>query len=242
MPDTPPTPTRQSTVAAIADRSNRSFIPIRRQFVQIDKGPGPLATFVTNNDERGLDLYMMVLTACSHEPYDVALPAAVWGRALGLNPFQQRVTAAISKVWSRLEERRLIERGRSGRWAQVTLLREDGSGDTYTRPDGRSVADRFFKVDHRYWHDRWFERLDLPGKAMLLIALSLGPGFYLPQERGPEWYGVSADTVGRGFAELEDMGLITYVKRFKEAPLSPVGYTEERRWTLQAPFGSESSG
>lgn len=236
MDEKPPTPTRQSTVSAIAERSGRPFIPIRREFVQVNRGPGPLATFVRNGDQRGLCLYLLVLTACSSAPFDVALPGSAWGRALGLDPSQQRVTAAVSKVWSRLEDRNLIERGRSGRWAQVTLLREDGSGRPYTRPDGKAKADRFFKVPHELWLDRWYERLDLPGMAVLLIARSLRPGFYLPQERAPEWYGISPETAGRGFAELQDVGLIEYVQTFKTAPLSPVGYTEQRQYTLKGAF------
>ena len=33
---------------------------------------------------------------------------------------------------------------------------------------------------------------------MLLIALSLRPGFPLPYERGPAWYGLSADSTEKG--------------------------------------------
>ncbi len=46
------------------------------------------------------------------------------------------------------------------------------------------------------------ETLSLPGKAVLLIAHSLRPGFALPVEKAPEWYGISADTAQRGLAEL----------------------------------------
>ena len=58
-----------------------------------------------------------------------------------------------------------------------------------------------------------------------------------PQEKGPEWYGMSADTISRGITGLKEHNLLLVNKTFKLAPLSPVGYTEENRYTLAAPFG-----
>ena len=52
---------------------------------------------------------------------------------------------------------------------RVTLLREDGSGNAYTRP-GKGNTDRFLRLSHRFWLDGWYERLDLPATAMLLVA------------------------------------------------------------------------
>ncbi|MGH8900114.1 MAG: hypothetical protein ACRDYA_00135 [Egibacteraceae bacterium] len=114
-------------------------------------------------------------------------------RRAGVSP------GAVSKIWTRLEGRKLIERGkRHGRTASIVLKREDGSGEDYTRPTGRG-GDTFFKLPHAFWLDGWHEKLDLPATAMLLIALSRLDGFSLPYEKAKDWYGVSRDSAKDGF-------------------------------------------
>ena len=180
------------------------------------------------------------MTATSSEPWNISLPAAVWARALDIEV--ARPAAAVSKVWKRLERRDLIHRRRSGRQADITVLREDGSGEPYTRPKGKQRADRYLKLDHQYWTGDWYQRLSLAGKAMLLVALAEKPGFQLPYERAPAWYGLSPDTVQRGFDELLAAELINYDSRYRAEPLSAIGYTEVRTWWLQAPFAIEGAG
>jgi hypothetical protein len=149
--------------------------------------------------------------------------------------------STISKLWLRIERRGLIERRRRKRQAEVHLLREDGSGQPYTNPG--SVGDRHLKLPHAFWTHgpdddvRWFETLTLPEIAMLLIARSLADGFRLPLEDVPEWYGISADTAGRGLRGLADRDVLEVRKAFKKAPLAPQGYTAEHHYTLQPPFG-----
>jgi len=66
----------------------------------------------------------------------------------------------------------------------VVLRCEAGRGDPYTRPR-TATDDRWFNLPYDYWPQGWREKLNLPGKAMLLIALSLTtnfPCFYLPGE------------------------------------------------------------
>jgi hypothetical protein len=235
------------TVDAIVIASKRrGHFRIRREFFQqIENGvpvPGPIAPLVKAGDLRALQLYLLLLTKASSEPWDSALPATVWARALGL-PLPETKTArsTISKIWLRLERHGLVTRSRSKRWADVFLLREDGSGLPYTSPG--KVGDHYIRVPLALWSTgpdesrRWYQVLSLPELAVLLIARSLSDGFWLPYERGPEWYGISADTIGRGMASLSKHELIHIDKTFKKAPLSAVGYTEERRYTLQPPFG-----
>ncbi|MBS4009549.1 MAG: hypothetical protein KGZ72_02215 [Roseovarius sp.] len=235
-----PVATGQQTVAAMAQRSGRTFIPIRSQFVQAERTAadvaraGPLSVFVRSGDHRGLLAYLLVLTVASKEPWDARYPAAVWARALDIDV--QRPAAAMSKVWKRLQDRNLVARQRHRRQAEVTPLREDASGDPYTRPVGARSHDRYLKLDHAFWEDGWYARLGLPAVAMLLVALAEKQGFELPYERGPDWYGVSADTVYRGFRELNREGLLTYTVRYRPEPLSEVGSVEVRRWYVQDPF------
>jgi hypothetical protein len=189
---------------------------------------------VSSGRETGLDLYLLTLLAASAPPYTVAHPAGVWARLLGVAS-ESTAASAISKQWKWLEEEQLVQRvGRRGRWTNIRILSEDGSGRPYR---ATLSGGRWFQVPFEYWTDNWFGKLNLPGKAVLLIALSLLDDFVLPEEKGPAWYGVSADSVGRGLRALQDHGLLTVRKLQKPAPSAPRGFTVERHYTLQKPFG-----
>lgn len=248
MPLELPESTADETVDGLVAASRRlGGFPLRREFLQQaddhdQRIPGPLASLVVTGDRRALLLYLLLVTKASSAPWDARLPAAVWARALGVDlPTTKTAASTISKAWLRLERRQLVRRARSKRLAVVTLLREDGSGREYTSPG--EVGDRFFKVPLALWGQgpepggRWYRELRLPELAVLLIGLSLADGFRLPVEQGPDWYGVSADTIGRGIAGLAERGLLRTDKLFKKAPLSAVGYTAEHHYTLLSPFG-----
>lgn len=234
-------------------RSNRSAVPIRKTFAQrkTENGyvEGPLADLVRRKDDRGLQAYLLLhALASSPNPdtgrWDATLNSQTWGRALGLSR-QQDNSAALSKVWRRLEKANLIGRQGGGRLATVYLKCEDGQGGDYSHPADHK--ERYFQLPHEFWTDgeRWYETLSLAARGMLLIALSLTPkkrrknwsGFVLPMERTPDWYGLSADSAQRGLAELRNCGLITWDRRYKRAPLAPLGFTEERHYFLERPFG-----
>lgn len=235
------------TRSALLERSKRDFAPIRKIFVQAPAGSesrhGPLADFVRGRDLRGLQalLFLLGLISSSDEErgWSSTLPIQVWARAFGttVNANQESASTAVSKVLARLEKRGLVQRTRVGRSrnVRVTLLREDGSGDPYTRP-GKGNADRFLKLPHAYWTDGWWERLDLPATAMLLVALHEPDGFVLPTDRVPEWYGWSADTAERGFAKLVEKGALAKAGHWVKAPLSPSGKTWTNRYYLRLPF------
>ena len=241
-----PAANEAETRAALLDRSKRDFAPVNKLFVQAPPGStcrhGPLATFVRNRDMRGLHAYMLLLAVTSSgdspDGWSTTLPIGVWARAFGTTRYAAPASAAsaVSKILTRLERRALITRQRHGRQRKirVTLLREDGSGQPYTRP-GKDNPDRFLRLPHSFWRDGWHERLDLPATAMLLVALHEKNNFELPAERVPEWYGWSADTAERGLAALEHHGLITRTTRLKKAPLSPTGQTKVNRY-LREPF------
>lgn len=232
----PPPPSAAETVAEMCRRSGRSATPIRSSFVQQPPGsqdrPSVLADFVTRGDRRGLEALLLVLTVASSEPYDVRFESRVWARALEIRAVDH--ATAVSKVWSRLADRNLITRERVRRRARITPLREDGSGQPYARPVGAD-GDTYFNLDHAYW-TQWRDHLSLSGLAMLLVSLHAKPGFELPFERVPEWYGFSADTAQTGMSELRRHGLVSVTKTYRVAPLSPTGSVEVRRYQVQPPF------
>lgn len=228
------------TIAALLERSSRDEVPIRRTFVQrADRGggAGPLARFVRHRRGRALDLYLLAHAVASAPPYDVAFPAAVWSRALGLSAYSSSETL-VSKNWTWLEHQRLVRTQRRRRLREVTLLYEDGSGRPYRHPGEQGSEERghYFKLPYAYWRLNVQNRVSLPAKTVLLIALSLRDDFILPTERGVQWYGLSRDTVRKGLRDLRLLGFLTMREVRKEAPLSAHGFTRERHYTLRAPF------
>jgi hypothetical protein len=241
---------RQSAAATVArfgvrrasEYGCRQFLQGGRQGVPV---PGPLSAIVRSRDEIALDLYLLHRVRASSAPFDVAAHSAVWARAVGIAIGEDIGSAAVSKVWRRLEDKySLIRRERRGRLAKIIALREDGSGRPYEIPTGYSWNDRYFKIPFGYWLDaeRWHTTLSLRGKAALLIAFSLPSPFILPAERAPAWYGVSADTLERGLHELIDHGVLSRVLRVRKAPLAPTGKTRvaeyERLGAFAPPTGS----
>ena len=67
-------------------------------------------------------------------------------------------------------------------------------------------------------------------------------------ERGPKYYGISADTLSRGYRGLRHTGVLSVQRRPVKAPLAPEGFSYENQYTLKPPFavseefGSETGG
>lgn len=247
---TPASP--HDTRMALVERSGRSFAVVPNAFVQNPNQsgprPGPLATFVRNGDHRGLNalllLYTMVSSGDGDNGWSTTLPLAVWARAFDTVSTATPASAnsAATKIVTRLCNRGLVERRRSGRARSVTLtlLNADGGGGPYVRPRGSDRDDWFIRLDHRYWSQEWDKRLSLPALAMLLVALHEKPGFALPTEKVPAWYGWSADTAERGFRELQDEGLLSMSAEVYAEPMSPTGLGSRNRYTVQSPFDPKS--
>lgn len=238
---------QQETIEAILDAAKRDKrrVPVRNTFVQqgsqSDPEPGPLHEMVRRHDERCLDLFLLHRALASAEPWDARpMPAKAWARALGVHHDRDGGKAAVSKAWRRLDQTyHLIEVGRSGRRGKYTSLQDDGSGDAYTSPDGKTRTDRYLTVPFEYWTapDLWYRQLSLPAKAVLLIGSSLAPGFALPPEKAQRWYGISGDTLDRGLRELRNVGLLTRASTLKHTPLEDSIQTREFHHTLASPFG-----
>ncbi|XVV12654.1 hypothetical protein ACQP2X_49090 [Actinoplanes sp. CA-131856] len=168
------------------------------------------------------------------------LDSRVWARAFGTTEHATDGSAvtAVVRILDRLQKRRLITwkrvRPRSPD-ITVTLLKEDGSGDPYTRP-GRSNTDAFINLPFGFWYDEWDQKLSLPATAMLLVLSAEYRSTALPSGRVHDWYGWSADTAERGFDDLATCGLLSIQKTARTAPNSPTGWTVENRYALQQPF------
>ena len=117
--------------------------------------------------------------------------------------------------------------------SQFILLDESGDGEPYSHPGKKG---RFFKLPYAYWRDGWSEKLALPSKFVLLIALSCQKSFTLPLSKAPDWYGISSDTAARGLEELIEKRLLRCQRTRKKAPLAPKGFSYDRHFSLIPPF------
>jgi hypothetical protein len=233
-------------------RSNRTHAPVPKYFIQcpdrkLANRSAPLAEFVRNGDLRGLRallfLHAIISSGEGDNGWSTTLPLAVWARAFDTTKTASGRSSSTSatKILTRLVDRGMISRARTGRSRSitVTLLRPDGSGKDYTRPDGH--VDKFIKLSNKFWTEGWHDKLDMAATAMLLVALHERPVFELATEHVPAWYGWSADTAERGLKTLSNEGLLNVQKRTKKAPLSPSGATEVNLYTLVGTFAHEST-
>jgi hypothetical protein len=242
----PPAPLkRHERIELLLQLTGRKIVPIRNAFVQQGQGrsttPGPLAKFLTGHDDRGLEAYLLVHAMASAPPWNCVLPSEAWVSALGLadGAAMDSARTAVSKTMRRLEARNLITRQRSRRQSDVILLKEDGSGDPYERPDANGVDDHWFQLPHAYWLEGHYTSLSLPAKVMLLIALSSKDGFPLPYNKAHPWYGVSEDSAEEGMRELRNKELLSVDRRWMKAARSKTGWTEQYLYTLEGPFSRE---
>jgi len=235
------------------DGTKRNAVPIRRAFVQVPpvKGADPAATrgavlakLVKIRQPAYLDAFLLIhAMASASEPYTAQYPAITWAHALG---FDEHVGAGVgadnlgarakwSKIVQKLKAEHLITSKRSGNEMTYHLLNESGDDTAYTRP--KTAEDgKWLSIPDIYWRGDFYMTLSLPAKAMLLIALHEKDDFPLPIDRVPRWYGISASTAQRGFAELTKEGILSHRSVWRIDPKSPTGYTEERRYSLVGPW------
>ncbi|MFD3780194.1 hypothetical protein [Streptomyces sp. NPDC058612] len=213
----PDGPDQRRTIELFLEQSRRRnrTVPIRWSFLQ-HQGPGegapaPMQVLVTRKQERALELYLLLaaVTVSEKSGFAVTEWSTSWARALGI--FDEKTGgAAVSRAWRALRELRVVETARGdGRRTKVTKLREDGTGARYEVP-GTAAGDPYLQLPFAYWEEGLNTKLSLPGKAMLLIALSLQPDdFPLVHTRIHEWYGINKQTVAKGIQDLLEHKVIT---------------------------------
>lgn len=233
-PVSAPVMSADETLKYMLDKAQRrTGTPVRRSFVQggtrHDPKPGPLSAFVSSHDRYGLDLFLLTLTLATKEPYHVIYAAGWWARAIGVSD-----ETRISKAWKRLEDRKLVAREREGRVVVVMPLLDDGSGRPYKRPALKGES--YGRLSPAYWEDGYFKDLKLPGKAMLLVALAQPGMFTLPSERAKQWYGMSADFVEDGFAELRHKRILARGRDWRLNRKVGGGFAPANVYQLLPPF------
>jgi hypothetical protein len=213
----PPTPddepfTPESLRELLLGSQQRDKASLRQDFCQEyggERRPGPLRLFVGARRLFALQLYLLLVCVASGKPWDKAMSGSSW--AMALDQVNAGAESKVSRNWAWMAENNLVRTERKGRHLHVTRLQESGTGEEYTQP-----RKGFFYVPFAYFTEGWHRKLSLAGTTALLIARSRSPykpWFELPLERGPEWYGISADTLKSGFDELQVNGLLRVHQR-----------------------------
>lgn len=200
-----------------------------------------LGPMVTDRKRRSLQLYLLLLTVWVWlEGRDEPITSAVWARALNTDQGRRWTPSNVSAAWADLEKRGLIERQRLQHGLDVTPRREDGKA-AYSQP-GKVKKDRretYFVLPAEFWTREWFEKLTLPGLAMLLVIAgetSDKEAVWLSNESAGKWYGLSPRSVEAGIRDLDDHGLLTERTEWIKAPLSAVGSTKRHWYSLTGAF------
>jgi len=235
--DEPATP--ESTRDDLLGNQTRRGPAIRSSFLQERGGaraPGPLHHFVRERRLFALQLYLFLHCLARKEPWDVALPASTWARAL--DKPSRGGEGSISRGWAWLKDHQLVRTARDKRLVRAYLLEENGSGKEYTR------SHDFFYFPLAYFRDGWHMRLSLAATSVLLIALDKSkrkPWFQLRTEPQSHWYGVSPDTLQRGLDELRDARLLHVHPRKVRDNKARFGTTTVNEYVLLGAFATPNT-
>ena len=241
---------QQETIELLLRQSRRrtETVPVRRAFVQdtldgaaLVTKPGPLHKLMRH--EKALDLLLLLYMVTSGGDFGAVERAETWSRAIGLSfQYDGSAGSAVSRLWNRLAEHNLVRRGTRGRLAKVTKLLEDGSGQPYTTPSGSERGPRkdvYFRIPFQYWRDELYKQLDMPGKVMLLIGMSLrAANFSLPQTATfAGYYGISEATLRRGITKLVEKEILTTTGSETYATNeTATGYGTRTRYAFSPPY------
>lgn len=233
-PDPSQVATSQETRIDLLGGQRRPGPPVRQAFLQEFGGgrqPGPMHRFVNDGRYLALQLYLLHHSLPLARPWDMYLPAAVIGRALDRT--NRGAEATISRNLRYLRDLKLIRTKRDRRLTRAFLLDESGSGAEYRR------SRRYFILPLAYFLNGWHARLSLPGTVALLISLDRSRTklwFELPKERAARWFGISADTIQRGFDELLAHELVEVEHRPVKSARARYGWTLNNFYRLLGDF------
>ncbi|MFJ3969003.1 hypothetical protein ACIPYR_12670 [Streptomyces parvus] len=209
--------TQEESIEYLLGRSQRhgDVFPIRREFIRSrteglygepTTGPGPLSKLL--RAPHAFELLLLVHSVTTGGDFGVTERSQLWARAAGLYlPADRNASVVVSRQWQHLEKLGLIERRQHGRFKRIVKRRECGLvGEVsvpYTAPTG-ARGDVYFRVPFAYWREGWHQKLGMPGKAVLLAAMSRRrETFTLPQDtRGAGALGLGRHTMTRGIDDL----------------------------------------
>jgi hypothetical protein len=213
---------REYAVEIDRSAARRRSVPIRSAFARDMAGEksAPMARLIAVGGRGGevlLKLYLALIWRSSKAPFSTTAPARKLAELLALPDPTKNGARRVQDALKTLADHGLIAvELRRGEPSLVTLLREDGSGQSYSLPRGGSDG-HFFKIPAEMWTTGQLQRLSAPALAMMMAVLSdqNGPGarVWWSTTRFPDRFGISPATRARGTRELQNAGLLTVTRK-----------------------------
>jgi hypothetical protein len=215
---------RACELAVEIDESSgrRRSVPVRAAFARDMKETkgAPMGNLIAIGGRGGevlLKLHAALIWRSSAKPFATKLSARKWAELLALPDPAKNGARRITDALRTLADHRLIAvEQRRGEPPIVTLLREDGSGQTYSVPRGAG-GDYYFQIPAQLWTTGQLQKLKAPGLAMLMAVLadqeSSGAPVWWSTTRFPGRYGLSPATRARGTRELQEAGLLVVERK-----------------------------
>ncbi|MDX6453832.1 MAG: hypothetical protein QOH16_3881 [Gaiellaceae bacterium] len=225
---------RERNLAELLRGSHHEDLPIREAYLQT-RGtppfPGPFSEIVRKRHHHALDAHLLMLAAAAEPPHQLHVNPDFWAVLLR-RPSQslRNSRLALYRSIDTLGDLGLLTQESKLGAPRLQLLGENGSGERYLHPT--KTGDRYFTLPHEYWTLGLDRKLELPGKAVLLLARSLKRYFTLPLANAMNWYGISSDTLRRGMDELVQARIVRYQKANVPTLKAPRGTTVRRTYTL----------
>lgn len=166
-------------------------------------------------------LYLSLLWVASGREHTSERPASFWAALIGLSDPDGAGSRAVRSNWMELARRGFVYSRRSNQPGGVPtlgLLREDGSGDSYSIPLGTG-GDTYRRIPESAWKTLfWDDELTGAGLAMYLVALrahgqAQGRPLVFSAGSFGESYGLGESTRKSGLKNLVDLGVLDVARR-----------------------------
>lgn len=203
--------------------------PVRDSFFQNDRGGAreyPLARLLSSRKGTGgggrggktrVALYLSLIWVASGGEHTSDRPARFWAALLGLADPDGAGSRVVRSTWRELEARRLVAitpGDHSGATPVVRLLREDGSGEAYTIPDG-SPGETYRRIPEFAWR-RLFAEPDLTGAGLTMYLVAVRTAYRarqiddltFPSDYFRREYGLGESTRKNGLRNLCRLGVL----------------------------------
>lgn len=184
----------------------------------------PLAALVNSTQSSGggrggktrVMLYLSLLWIASGQDHSATRPARWWAELLGMSDPQGAGSRSIRNSWVELERRKFVSitaAPASGDVPTIRLLKEDGSGDAYTIPEGHG-GDTYRRIPQTAWRTLFHSNeLSSPGLTMFLVALrtygqAQGRALTFPREYFQTEYGMGETTRKAGLRNLTILSVL----------------------------------
>jgi DNA-binding transcriptional ArsR family regulator len=193
-----------------------------------------------------LKLYLSLLWFAGKAPYEVSYPYSAWATLLNLPDPERNGKRRVADAFAWLADKRFVRVERTlGHPPRVFVRMDDGSGRVYKPPGelasrkGASkqdiISNLYVKLPQETWTQGWLAAFSGPALVMHLALLAESGGkrteeLWFSPSSAADRFDLSEDTRSRGLSDLQELGLITKLRRPVTRDGRPGDAWSERRF------------